>query len=138
MHSSIRSVCHETILLTTSSALSYIIYTCITILGGIVTDILGHLRHTASVAACSQLDTYVAHTYNYSQLYLCNLCTTFFHFRLVQEAEQKALISLLDMAWTTISYSQGIKIAVVASQIGSYVDNVQLQLFITVYKTDLK
>ena len=27
-----------------------------------------------------------------------------FYFRLVQEAEQKAFISLLDMAWSTISY----------------------------------
>ena len=35
-----------------------------------VTDILGHLRHTAFVAACSQQGTYVAHTYYYSQLYL--------------------------------------------------------------------
>ena len=63
----------------------------------------------------SQLGMYVAHTYNYSQLYSCNLCTTFCHFRLVQEAEQKALILLLDMVWTTISYSQGIKIAIVYS-----------------------
>ena len=39
-HLSIRSICHEMILLTTSSALSFIIYTCRTILGGIVTDIL--------------------------------------------------------------------------------------------------
>ena len=38
-HLSIQSICHETILLTTSSALSFIIYACITILDGIVTDI---------------------------------------------------------------------------------------------------
>ena len=38
-HLSIQSICHETILLTTSSALSFIIYACGTILGGIVTDI---------------------------------------------------------------------------------------------------
>ena len=40
MHLSIRSICRETILLTTSSALSFIIYACRTILGGIATDIL--------------------------------------------------------------------------------------------------
>ena len=39
-HLSIWSICRETILLTISSALSFIIYTCKTILGGIVTDIL--------------------------------------------------------------------------------------------------
>ena len=76
-HLFIRSICHEMNLLTTSSALSFIIYTCRTILGGIVTDILGHPRHTAFVAPCSQLGMYVAHTYNYSQLYSYNLCTTF-------------------------------------------------------------
>ena len=38
-HLSIQSICHETILLTTSSALSFIIYACGTILGGIVNDI---------------------------------------------------------------------------------------------------
>ena len=38
-HLSIQSICHETILLTTSSALSFIIYAYGTILGGIVTDI---------------------------------------------------------------------------------------------------
>ena len=38
-HLSIQSICHETILLTTSSALSFIIYACRTILDGIVTDI---------------------------------------------------------------------------------------------------
>ena len=37
-HLSIQSIYHETILLTTSSALSFIIYACGTILGGIVTD----------------------------------------------------------------------------------------------------
>ena len=36
----IRSICHKVILLTTSSALSFIIYTCRTILGGIGTNIL--------------------------------------------------------------------------------------------------
>ena len=40
-------------LLTTSSALSFIIYACRTILGGIVTDILGVPRNTAFVAPCS-------------------------------------------------------------------------------------
>ena len=50
-HLSIRSICHETILLTTSSALSFIINACRTILGGIVNDILGHPRHTAFVAS---------------------------------------------------------------------------------------
>ena len=38
------SICHKTILLTTGSALSFIIYACRTILGGIVTNILGHPR----------------------------------------------------------------------------------------------
>ena len=54
-HLSIQSIYHEMILLTTSSALSFIIYACRTILGGIVTDrdILGHPRHTAFVAPCS-------------------------------------------------------------------------------------
>ena len=46
-------LCHETILLTTSSALHLIIYTFRTILGGIVTNILGHPRHTIIVATCS-------------------------------------------------------------------------------------
>ena len=50
--------------------LSFIIYTCRNILGGMVTDILVHLRHTAFVVACSQLGTYITHTCNYSQLYL--------------------------------------------------------------------
>ena len=36
-----------------ASALSFIIYPCRTILDGIVTDILGHPRHTAFVAPCS-------------------------------------------------------------------------------------
>ena len=53
MHLSIRSICHETILVTTSSALSFIIYTCRNTLGKMVTDGLGHLRHTAFVAAYS-------------------------------------------------------------------------------------
>ena len=39
MHLSIHSICHETILLTTSSASNFIIYACRTILGGIATDI---------------------------------------------------------------------------------------------------
>ena len=52
-HLSIWSICYETILLTTSSTLSFIIYACRTILGGIVTDILGIPRHTAFVAPCS-------------------------------------------------------------------------------------
>ena len=52
-HLSIRSICHETILLTTSSASSFIIYACRTILGWIVTDILGVPRNTAFVAPCS-------------------------------------------------------------------------------------
>ena len=47
---SIQTICHKMILLTASSALSFIIYACKTILGGIVTDILGHPRHTAFVA----------------------------------------------------------------------------------------
>ena len=46
-------LCHETILLTTSSALRFIIYTCRTILGGMVINILGHPRHTIIVATCS-------------------------------------------------------------------------------------
>ena len=53
MHLSIRSIYHETILLTTSSALRFIIYVCKTILGGMVTDILEHLRHTAFIAPYS-------------------------------------------------------------------------------------
>ena len=52
-HLSIRSICHETILLTTSSVLSFIIYACRTILGGIVTNILGIPRNTAFVTPCS-------------------------------------------------------------------------------------
>ena len=36
-----------------ASALSFIIYTCRNIFIGMVTDILGHLRHTAFVATCS-------------------------------------------------------------------------------------
>ena len=39
--------------LQTSSALSFTIYACRTILGGIVTNILGHPRHTAFLAPCS-------------------------------------------------------------------------------------
>ena len=38
-HLSIQIICHETILLTTSSALSFVIYACITVLDRIVTDI---------------------------------------------------------------------------------------------------
>ena len=38
-----------------------------------------------------------------------------FHFRLVQEAEQEAFISLHDVACTTISYSLDITIAIVYS-----------------------
>ena len=53
MHLSILSIYHEMILLTTSSALRFIIYACRTIVGGIGTDILGHPRHTAFVASCS-------------------------------------------------------------------------------------
>ena len=53
MHLPIQNICHKTILLITSSALSFIIYACRTILGGMVTDILGHPRHTAFVATCS-------------------------------------------------------------------------------------
>ena len=53
MHLSMRSICHKTILLTTSSALSFKIYVCRTILGGMVTDILGHPRYTAFLATCS-------------------------------------------------------------------------------------
>ena len=45
-HLSIQSIYHEMIHLTTSSALSFIIYPCRTIFDGIVTNILGHLRHT--------------------------------------------------------------------------------------------
>ena len=52
-HLSIRNIYHETILLTTSSDLSFIIYACRNILGGMVSDILGHLGHTAFVAPCS-------------------------------------------------------------------------------------
>ena len=48
-----------TILLTTSSALNFTIYTCRNILDVIVTDILGHLRHTAFVATCSYVAGYV-------------------------------------------------------------------------------
>ena len=80
-------------------------------------------------------NTYLDHTFNYSQLYLYNLHTTFFNFRLVQEDEQQALILLHDMAWISISYSLGIEIAEVlkqlqsiASQIGSYIANIKLQL----------
>ena len=50
MHLSIRSICHKMSLLTTGSALSFIttqLKSCRTILGGMVTDILGHPRHTA-------------------------------------------------------------------------------------------
>ena len=53
MDLSIQSICHEMILLTTSSAISFIIYVCRYILGGMVNDILGHLRHVAFVATCS-------------------------------------------------------------------------------------
>ena len=63
------------------SALSFIIYACRTILGGMITDI--------TIASYIRV-AYVLH---------------FFHFRVVQEAEQKALISLLDKAWTTIDFS---------------------------------
>ena len=68
MHLSIRSICHEMIFPTASSALSFIIYACRTILGGILTDILHGTpaRYTAFVALCSQLGMYVAHTCNYS------------------------------------------------------------------------
>ena len=54
MHLFIQSIFHKTTLLTTSSALSFmIIYACRNILGGMVTDILGHQRHTAFIAICS-------------------------------------------------------------------------------------
>ena len=53
MDLSIQIICHEMILLTTSSALSFIIYVCRYILGGMVTDVLGHPRHVAFVATCS-------------------------------------------------------------------------------------
>ena len=43
-------ICHETILHATGSVLIFIIYACRTILGGIVTDILGHHKHTAFAA----------------------------------------------------------------------------------------
>ena len=52
-HLSIRNICNETIFLTTSSTLSFIIYACRTILGGIATNRLGYPRHTAFVALCS-------------------------------------------------------------------------------------
>ena len=52
MHVSI-SICHETILLITSSALSFIIYACRTILGGVVTNKLRHLTHRYCI--CSRL-----------------------------------------------------------------------------------
>ena len=44
-----------------SSALSCIMYACRNILGKMVIDILGQLRHTAFVATCSLIGTYVAH-----------------------------------------------------------------------------
>ena len=50
-HLSIQSICHQMILLTTNSASSFIIYACRTILGGIVIDIIGHMRHSI----CSSL-----------------------------------------------------------------------------------
>ena len=83
--------------------LSFIVYACRIILGGIVTDILGDPRHTAFVAPCSYsyVGMYVAHAYNYVYSYNY-IRVTFvyyiFHFRLVQEAEQKALI-LLYLTW---------------------------------------
>ena len=49
-HLSIQRICHETILLTTRSASSFIIYACRTILVGIITNILGHQRYTVFVA----------------------------------------------------------------------------------------
>ena len=46
-------VCHEMILLVTSGALNFIIYTRKNILfGGMVTDILGQPRHIVFVATC--------------------------------------------------------------------------------------
>ena len=53
--------CHETIHLTTSSALRFIIYACTgrNILGGMVTTILGHSRHAVFVAACSYVVRYI-------------------------------------------------------------------------------
>ena len=117
----IRSNCHEMILLTTSSVLTLIIYACRNIPGGIVTNILGHLRHTIFVAACSQLGIYIHSSHIHITIASYNLCTTFFHFRLVQEVEQKALIPLLDMVWTTISYSQDFKIAIFYNQLATQV-----------------
>ena len=49
-HLSTQNICHKTILLKTSSDLNFTIYVCRTIRGGMVTDILGHLKHTAFVA----------------------------------------------------------------------------------------
>ena len=46
MHLFKRSSSHEMILLTTSSALSFIIYACRFILGGMATNTLGHPTHT--------------------------------------------------------------------------------------------
>ena len=58
---------HETILLTTGSALSFIIYACRTILGRMVTDILDiqeilYLQPLVASQVCTQL------TFSYSQL----------------------------------------------------------------------
>ena len=89
----IRSIYHEKILFMTSGALSFIIYTCKNILSEMVTDILGHPRHTAQLA------------YSYLQPHLYNLCTTFFHFRLLCEWCLQA------------SVSQDIKTAIVHSQL---------------------
>ena len=52
MHLSLQSICHDTILLTTSSALSFIMYACRTILGGTVID---NPRHSAFVGNCTPL-----------------------------------------------------------------------------------
>ena len=116
MHLPIQSIQHKMILLTTSSALSFIIYTYRKFL-------VNGYPYTGTpeiycICSCLQLVRYMhnSNTYNYSQLDWCNMYYIF-HFRLVQEAEQKALISLCDMACTTISYSQGIKKAVVYSQL---------------------
>ena len=63
----VRSICHKSILLTTSSALSFIVYACRNILlGGMVTDILVYLGHTAFVATCK----YVAKIWLYITIFV--------------------------------------------------------------------
>ena len=66
-HLCVHSICHKLILLTTSSALSFIFYACTNILlGGMVTDILGYLGHTVFVANCK----YVAKIWLYITIFV--------------------------------------------------------------------